>query len=50
MEMEEAMAALKRSMRGIPVQTFAASHKVLSRAVATLHTEMRWARLAAADE
>ncbi|GAA3437010.1 hypothetical protein [Kutzneria kofuensis] len=49
MEMDEAMNALKRSMRGIPVAAFASSHKVLARAVATLHTEMRWARHAAVD-
>ena len=50
MEMDEAMAALKRSMKGIPVAAFAGSHKVLARALATLHTELRWARLASADE
>ncbi|MEV6604896.1 hypothetical protein [Kutzneria sp. NPDC051319] len=49
-EMDEAMAQLKRSMRGIPVAAFAGSHKVLARALATLHTELRWARHAAIDE
>jgi hypothetical protein len=48
-EMDEAMAALRRSLRGIPVSAFGGSHKALARAVANLHTEMRWARLAAAD-
>lgn len=50
-EMDEAMAKLKRSMRGIPVRRegFTADHKDLARALATLHTELRWARLRAAD-
>ncbi|MFC0539861.1 hypothetical protein [Kutzneria chonburiensis] len=48
-EMDEAMSQLKRALRGIPSSAFAGSHKALARAVANLHTEMRWARLAAAD-
>jgi hypothetical protein len=51
MEMDEAMVALRRSMRGVPVRRegFTADHKGLARVLANLHTEMRWARLAAAD-
>jgi hypothetical protein len=51
MEMDEAMTALQGSLRGIPVRRdgFLADHKALARAVATLHTELRYARLRAAD-
>jgi hypothetical protein len=50
-EVDEAMTALKGALRGIPARRegFLNDHKALARSLATLHTELRYARLRAAD-